>query len=552
MSRLINPIIPGGYPDPSICSKDGDFYLVNSSFAYFPGLPIWHSRDLAHWEQIGNVLDRPSQLPLDPWEISGGLAAPTIRYHEGLFYVICTNINHGGNFIVTARAPCGPWSEPHWLEGAYGIDPSLFWDDDGKAWYTGSPDPRFKQKSDRQMIWLSEIDLNNYCLVGEKYEIWGGALEEVFCPEAPHIYRKDGYYYLMIAEGGTEHYHSETIARSKTITGPYEGCPGNPILTQRHLGTHADIANTGHGDLIELPDGSWYIVFLGSRPYGGYHKNMGRETFIAPVIWEDGWPVVSPGTGRILFEYPAPALEVFQPACLPEKDDFDGDKLAFCWNILGTPDEKAYRIENGCLKIRFDEKSLGQGIVKPGRSNPLSSKHEPQSIVFIGRRQQHKSFHAEAELTDFHPENQQTAGLAILQNDYYQIRLEAGRTQPGNETKGASETTEIRAYRCYRDLDTCLQRKENTAPFTEELLGSIPWNEPDAVLIMDANEQVYRLTAVDRSGSAHIIADHIDARFMGSECAGGCVGAYIGMFASGNGQSYDDYASFSSFTYKPL
>lgn len=225
---LQNPLLPGFYPDPSICRVEDDFYMVTSSFSYYPGVPIFHSRDLAHWEQIGHVLDRPEQLPADPYAISGGIFAPTIRYHEGLFYMITTNVNHGGNFIVTAEKAEGPWSAPHWIEGAEGIDPSLFWDDDGRAYYTGTC---MTKPGEKQMIWLSEIDLEKFVLVGEKTKIWGGAMENAAWPEAPHMYKVNGYYYLMIAEGGTEHFHSETIARAEKITGPYESYRGNPILT---------------------------------------------------------------------------------------------------------------------------------------------------------------------------------------------------------------------------------------------------------------------------------------------------------------------------------
>lgn len=226
-------------------------------------MPVFHSRDLAHWEQIGHVLDRPTQLPLGADWISGGIFAPTIRYHEGLFYMITTNVDHGGNFIVTAQDPAGPWSEPHWIEGAEGIDPSLFWDEDGTAYYTGTSSGEDMRHN---KIWISRIDLTDFRLVGEKKKIWGGSQVLAWCPEAPHLYKKDGWYYLMIAEGGTEHFHAVTIARSREVMGDYEGYDGNPIMTHRHLGMGAPIANTGHADIVELKDGSWYMVMLASRP----------------------------------------------------------------------------------------------------------------------------------------------------------------------------------------------------------------------------------------------------------------------------------------------
>lgn len=208
------------------------------------------------------------------------------------------------------------------------------------------------------MIWLSEIDLDNFKLIGEKTKIWGGAFEDAYYPEGPHLYRIGNYYYLMIAEGGTEHFHSETIARSKNLRGPYKGYRGNPILTQRNLGTQAVVANTGHADLVELKDGSWYMVYLASRPYDGYYKILGRETFIAPVEWENGWPVVSPGTGKIEFVYQGPELPECEIKKVSEKDEFTNSSLEYYWNYLGTPEENTAIIKDGCLNIRLCKNSL--------------------------------------------------------------------------------------------------------------------------------------------------------------------------------------------------
>ena len=212
-----NPVIPGYYPDPSVCRVGEDFYLVNSSFQYFPGVPIFHSRDLIHWEQIGNVLDRESQLPLKGASSWTGIYAPTIRYHEGTFYMITTNVGSGGNFFVTATDPRGPWSEPIWLKQG-GIDPSLYFED-GRCYMVSNPNDG---------IWLCEIDPKTGEQLNESQMLWQG--DGGRYPEAPHIYHKDGYYYLLIAEGGTEFGHKLTIARSRNIYGPYESNPDNPIL----------------------------------------------------------------------------------------------------------------------------------------------------------------------------------------------------------------------------------------------------------------------------------------------------------------------------------
>ena len=214
--KFHNPILPGFYPDPSICRVGEDYYLVNSTFEYFPGLPIFHSRDLVHWRQVGHVLTRPSQLDLDGIRPSGGLFAPTLRHHNGTFYVINTLIDgktKQGNFIVTSTDVRGPWSEPYWLEDAPGIDPSLFFDDDGRAWYTGNrllPDGAYSGHCE---IWLQELDLTTMQLTGPRHSLWEGALKGAVWAEGPHLYKINGLYYLLIAEGGTEHKRKKTVDR---------------------------------------------------------------------------------------------------------------------------------------------------------------------------------------------------------------------------------------------------------------------------------------------------------------------------------------------------
>ncbi len=223
---------------------------MNSTFAYFPGVPIFHSKDLKNWEQIGHVLERPSQIPLEGCGHSQGIYAPTIRYHDGTFYMITTNVSGGGNFYVTAQDPKGPWSDPVWLgEEAPGIDPSLFFDEDGTCYYVGTrPNPEGVRYNGDWEIWVQELDLEKGCLTGESTKIWKGAMNGVIWPEGPHLYKKEGYYYLMIAEGGTGPDHSVTVARSRQIGGPYEGNPDNPILTHRHLGKNYPVVYVGHGE----------------------------------------------------------------------------------------------------------------------------------------------------------------------------------------------------------------------------------------------------------------------------------------------------------------
>lgn len=529
--KIENPLLPGFYPDPSIIRVEDDFYMVTSSFSFYPGVPVFHSRDLAHWEQIGHVLDRPEQLPLSADFISGGIYAPTIRYHEGTYYMITTNVDHGGNFIVTANNPTGPWSDPHWIEGATGIDPSLFWDHDGKAYYTGT-----WQGADMRhnSIWISEIDLNEFKLVTEPKLIWGGAMVGAWCPEAPHMYKRDGWYYLMIAEGGTEVFHSVTISRSKDVYGPFEGYDGNPIMTHRHLGKEYPVTNTGHADIVELKDGSWYMVMLASRPYGGGHKNLGRETFIAPMIWEDGWPVVCPGEGRLSMTYPAPALEEAPMAKVPARDDFDSDKLAFHWNNIGTPKEGVFVLKDSCLKIKTIAHTMELPEHMMGTFGGFGKLGNINCAGFVGRRQQHMSYTVQTEMS-FMPKKKQIAGLILLQNDYNALRAEMALENG------------IQVLRVVKSYVKSGEKKS----FEKEICGKVQWDDNKVIFELKAQWQMNTFSAIRSSGERIVLAENLDGGFLGSESSGGFVGAYVGMFANGNGEESDDFASFDWFTYEP-
>jgi xylan 1,4-beta-xylosidase len=274
-----NPILPGFYPDPSVCRVGEDYYLVTSSFEYFPGVPIFHSRDLIHWRQIGHCLTRPDQLRLAGVPSSGGIFAPTLRYHDGLFYMVTTNVSYGGNFYVFTDDPGGAWSEPVFVQQG-GIDPSLCFDR-GHVYFTSTGE------SSLMGIYQSEIDIKSGKKLTETRFLWSGTGGRY--PEGPHLYHIGDYYYLMIAEGGTEYGHMETLARSQSPWGPFEPCPHNPLLTHRNE-SQSPIQGTGHADLVEAHDGSWWLVFLGFRPQRWQYHHLGRETFLAPVTWSAaGW-----------------------------------------------------------------------------------------------------------------------------------------------------------------------------------------------------------------------------------------------------------------------
>ena len=540
-----NPILPGFYPDPSICRAGDDYYLITSSFGFFPGVPIFHSKDLVNWEQIGHVLDRPSQLNLDGAGISGGIYAPTIRYHNGTFYMVTTNITNGGNFIVTADNPAGPWSDPYWIENAPGIDPSLFFDEDGKVYFTAAWMAKDAQKFSDMEIWGQELDLTEMKLVGERHSLWRGALKNAHSPEGPHLYKVNGYYYLLISEGGTQHFHAVTIARSKNVFGPYEGYEGNPILTHRHLGKKFPISNPGHADLVETQNGEWWMVALASRPYGGYFKNLGRETFLIPVEWEDGWPVVSPGTGRVESTYDAPNLPNFSVAKTEVRDDFDNEKLGFVWNGIRTPREDFYSLTErpGYLRLKLRPQEMVDVLKPPSMSmNPDENKEDViDHPSFIGRRQQHMNFTATVKM-DFNPHNDdETAGLALIQNNNFQYRFESSMVD-GQKA--------VRLIKCTSKTEMDYVKRTSSYENFETKLAEQPVSSDVLYLKITACEQDYSFYYGESLEEMKLLMDHVDGRILNPDTAGGFVGTYIGMFASSNGNISGNNADFDWFDYE--
>ena len=292
ISPMPNPLIPGFNPDPSVLRVGDDFYLATSTFEYLPGVPIYHSRDLIHWNLISHVATRPGQFQLDGVPTGGSAWAPTIRFHAGLFYVAITDAMGRGTLIFTATDPAGEWSDGL-VTNVDGIDPDLVWDEQGNCYITFSGLLMSGPEWGKHLgIQQARIDLNTGKLLEEPRSLWSGT--GGMFPEAPHVYHIGEWWYLMIAEGGTERGHSVSIARSNSPEGPWEGCPANPILTAR--GTARPIQNTGHGDLVLGPDNEWYMVMLGMRTRGMTRafSSHGRETFITSVKWENGWPGVAP------------------------------------------------------------------------------------------------------------------------------------------------------------------------------------------------------------------------------------------------------------------
>ena len=525
-----NPIIPGYNPDPSVVRVGDDIYVMNSSFCMYPGLPVYHSRDLMHWELKGYAFNRPSQLPLTPERLTGGLFAPTIRWHDGLFYAIVVNMSIGRTCIVTCDRVDGDWSEPHFLPAMF--DPDIFWDDDGKCYVTYAA----HGENFRNTIVTRELDTEKWEMKGEARYLWTSALVDAHAPEGPHLYKKDGWYYLLIAEGGTEHNHAVTIARSRSLFGPYEGNPANPILTHRHLSNSFPICNVGHADLVELGDGSWYMVFLGSRIYGGYHKLMGRETFIAPVIWEDGWPKVSPETGKCEWEYPAPNLPEHPLPKLPATDDFDGDTLGLVWNFIGTPVNDVYRLKDGRLYLKAVAAPICGAQAEGDRPTLDEKRIDPHTIAFVSRRQTDIDFIARCRV-DFTPENAETAGIVIVQEAYNGLRVELA-LENGRRVVRAVK------YRATPVAPGFNPKRE----IEKSVLGSAYVPDGTVTLEMEARGLDFSFSVETADGRA-LLATGVNAGFMGSETAGGCVGAMVGMFCSGNGTDSANEAAFDSFTY---
>ncbi|HEY1113257.1 MAG TPA: glycoside hydrolase family 43 protein, partial [Chitinophagaceae bacterium] len=293
--EFYTPILQGCYPDPSITRKGKDYYLVNSSFSMFPGVPIFHSNDLVNWKQVGHVLDRPSQLKVQTAGVSAGIYAPAIAYNPNndFFYMITTQIASGiGNMVVKTKDPAKGWGEVIKLQFD-GIDPSLFFDDNGKAYvvHNDAPPKGTEQYNGHRVIKIWEYDVQkDQVIQGSDKIIVNGGVDITQKPiwiEGPHIYKKNGRYYLMCAEGGTGGWHSEVIFVSDHVMGPYKPANNNPILTQRHFPKNR--ANkmdwTGHADMVEGPDGKYYAVFLGIRPNEKDRVSTGRETFLLPVDW---------------------------------------------------------------------------------------------------------------------------------------------------------------------------------------------------------------------------------------------------------------------------
>lgn len=515
-----NPILPGFYPDPSICRVDDDYYMVTSSFVYYPGLPIFHSRDLVHWEQIGHGIHRPEQLDYKNCETSEGLWAPSIRYHNGLFYIINTFVSAGreadrDNYIITASDPAGPWSDPVFVKGADGIDSSLFFDDDGSVWYVGNYICQENLYEGHHGIYLNQLDPKTLQFTGPRYIIWDGAKTRGKWIEAPHIYKKDGWYYLLVAEGGTFVNHSVQMARCRTISGDYEICPRNPIITHRHLPLLSPVSVTGHADIVDTQNGEWWMVLLAVRPYQGEHYNLGRETFLLPILWaEDGWPMVDNQTGLVQEKERLPKLPRTIYPLMPESDNFECEDLQMQWNTIHPSVDPFYSLTErpGFLRLKTRPQVMDE-ICTPS---------------FVGRRQRHKIFLAKAAM-EFSPSSQwEEAGIALVQDDRFHYLMVLCQS---------FGSLCLRLYRTENGCRTLL--KETAIRESKRLYLSVQGNTVDYDFYYGYQEQ-----------EMLPLAQSVDASLLSSVVNNGFTGTYIGMYTSSNRHSSTNHADFDWFTYQ--
>ena len=399
-----NPIISGFNPDPSICKVGEDYYLATSTFEYFPGIPIYHSRDLVNWEHITNAVTRRLQLPLETVKASAGIWAPTLRYNNGYFYITAT-FSEGRNFIIYTDNPYGEWSDPVWTD-MDGIDPSMLFDGDD-MYYCANDCGNRGDLYKREGISVAQMNSKTGKVIGKIKRVWEGTGGGWI--EAPHIYRIGDWYYILAAEGGTSSGHTEVCARSKSIWGPYENCPYNPILTNRN-DTTKQASCSGHADLIEGNNGRWWLLHLATRPYIGGKTMLGRETFLTPVTWHNGWPVAEDKKAFIEGDIDA------KKEIVTEKSfDFKSEKWENEWlSVRG-------RTNIG----RYD----GRLILKPSKEKLTDVLGVP---TFVAIRQPDFECINEAEL-DFIPQNDgDEAGLVVYLTPLNNYRISKRRENGKN------------------------------------------------------------------------------------------------------------------------
>lgn len=504
-----NPILPGWYSDPSICSNgEGDYFLVTSTFTYFPGVPIFHSKDLMNWQQIGHVLNRPSQLVnMAGQHVSGGIFAPAIEYnpHNKTYYMITTNVG-AGNFFVKTKDPFGEWSDPIMLPEVGGIDPSFFFNEDGKAYIINNDEPEGKPEYDgHRAIRIREFDVNTDKTVGpNKVLVDKGARPEdkPIWIEGPHLYKINGKYFLMSAEGGTGTWHSEVIFRSDSPMGKFEPWKNNPILTQRHLDPERPnpITCAGHADLIQTKEGDWWAIFLACRPINNKFENLGRETFLMPVKWsEDGFPYMTQGDDLVPMIIKREGMRrTGQPLSGNFKliDNFDTDTLGFTWMTLRAPGTDLYSLTAtpGYLTLKCTDVTAT----------------EKKTPAFVCRRIQHHKFECVTSLL-FNPEDEkEKAGMLLFKDEKHQYFLCVGK-------KGTEKYVALQK----------IGKGENSMLASQELANKLTSIDLKVISQGTYFDFYYSINKGDWS----LLCKNVDAGYLSTAKTGGFTGTTIGMYA---------------------
>ena len=510
-NSFYTPILPGWYSDPSICTNgEGDYFLVTSTFTYFPGVPIFHSRDLVNWKQVGHVLSRPSQLVnMVGQHVSGGIFAPAISYnpHNKTYYMITTNVG-AGNFYVKTQDPFGEWSDPIRVPEVGGIDPSIFFDEDGKAYVVNNDEaPDFKAEYDgHRTIRVQEFDWKNDKMVGPRKIIVNKGVhpeEKPIWIEGPHMYKINGKYYLMDAEGGTSVNHSEVIFRSDSPWGPFKAWERNPILTQRHLSPNRPnpITCAGHADLVQAAEGDWWAVFLACRPINNRFENLGRETFLLPVEWsEDGFPIITQGDEVV------PMIQCRKGVKRGENvtfgnfsvsEEFGDSILDMQWMTLRGPATDLYSLTEtpGYLTLKCGEKSSKERDVP----------------ALVCRRMQHHEFQTETRMY-FNPESaEEKAGLLLFKDEFHQYFMAVSQSENGRQitlTQIGREDKVLAANPVPADA-TCFDLKVVSKGLTYDFLYSI-----------------------DKGKEWKSLCDNVDAGYLSTAVAGGFTGTTIALYAT--------------------
>lgn len=521
-----NPILTGFYPDPSIVKVGPNYYTVHSTFSYFPGLPIMQSQDLKNWKQIGNVIDRPTQMDFMGERMSRGLFAPAISYYKGTYYVTCTDIDHDGNFVVTATNPAGPWSDPVKMPQVRGIDPSIYFDEaTDKAYVVYNSDAPDNKPlySGHRTVQLYEFDYKNLKTIGEKKQLINGGVDITKKPvwiEGPHILKKDDWYILYAAEGGTSVNHSQVALRSKDVWGPFIPYEKNPILTQR--GLPADrlhpVTSAGHAQIVEGPDGKDYSIFLAVRPYEGDFYNTGRETFLAPVTWVDGWPIINPDHKEVQYSQTFGFKEVKQKGALPQNGNFS----------------YTMKFDKGLDFSLMHLRTIDKTSFSTSKKNGLTLNLKPETILetgnpsFVAKRQQHMYSVAETEL-NFSPKTEkEKAGLVVYQDESHFYFL----------SKSIKEgKTQVELYKS-------VHRKKEV-----ELISTVAVGNGKLNLKITSKADKVDFEVSENGKDYKIIAENLDGKHLSTRISGGFIGNVYAMYATSNGEKSDNKASFKYLKY---